>query len=41
MSVAWLHERMQDGDVDMSYCNTSDQSADVYTKTFSDPQKWA
>jgi hypothetical protein len=41
VSVAWLHERMQDGDVGMSYCDTSDQSADVYTKTFGDPQKWA
>ena len=42
VSVAWLHERFQDPEVNAkTFCEESDQMcADIYTKAFTDPVKW-
>jgi len=40
VSVAWLWERFQEDDYDLTYCESADQCADVYTKASSDKFKW-
>ena len=41
VSIAWLWERFQHDEYDLSYCDTADQAADIYTKAFTDKFKWA
>ena len=40
VSVAELHEQWKNGLYNIEYTESADQSADIYTKTFSDPTKW-
>jgi len=40
VSVAWLSERVQMPDIRLSYCQTIDMVADIYTKAFADATKW-
>ena len=40
VSVAWLSERFQEEEYELSYCDTSDRAANIYTKAFADPGKW-
>jgi hypothetical protein len=40
VSVSWLHERFKDKDLALDYIQTNDQAADVFTKSFTDKQKW-
>jgi hypothetical protein len=39
VSVAWLSERVQMPDIQLSYCQTADMVADIYTKAFADATK--
>ena len=40
ISVAWLHERFLQKDATLVYEVTTKMCADIYTKAFSDPNKW-
>ena len=40
MSVAWLHERFSTAGIELVYEMTHRQSADIYTKAFTEPLKW-
>ena len=40
LPIAWLHERFKQGDIDIKYEVSSRMSADIYTKAFSDADKW-
>ena len=40
ISVAWLHERFARDDVALVYEITTKMCADVYTKAFTDPNRW-
>ena len=44
IAVSWLHERLAAKDikdpVDLEYTKSEDMAADIYTKAFSDPDKW-
>jgi hypothetical protein len=38
--LRWLHERVVENDVELNYCMSADQAADIFTKAFTDPAKW-
>ena len=38
--LRWIHERIVDKEVEVKYCLSKDQSADIFTKGFSEPIKW-
>ena len=40
VSVEWLSERIQSPEIQLTYCQTLDMVADIYTKAFADPMKW-
>ena len=40
VSVDWLHERCSADDIDLIPETTDRQAADIYTKTFTNPDKW-
>ena len=40
VSVAWLHETFKSKDLDLAYEISSRMCADIYTKAFTDPDKW-
>eukprot|EP00971_Amphidinium_carterae_P019647 387308-Amphidinium_carterae.1 len=40
VSVAWLHEVFLSGNMILNKCDTNDQSADIFTKSFTDETKW-
>ena len=39
--VRWLHERFNDVHNQLHYCPTDKQCADIFTKAFDNPEKWA
>ena len=39
-SVAWLHERFKEPDLQLVYELSAKMAADIYTKGFTDGQKW-
>ena len=44
VSVAWLHDvfdKILSGQLKLTYCPTAEQKADIFTKAFTDVQKWA
>ena len=40
ISVAWLYERFQQGDLKLVYEESAKMCADIYTKAFTDVKKW-
>ena len=40
VSVAWLHEQYSGDSMDTSYCDSSLQCADIFTKAFTDKIRW-
>ena len=40
LPIAWMHERFKAGDLDLRYEVSSRMAADIYTKAFSDSDKW-
>ena len=41
VSVAWLHERFKEvQELQLLYTTSGRMCADIYTKAFSDPEKW-
>ena len=40
VSIAWLHERFKEQHHLMTYCESSKQAGDIYTKPFIDAAKW-
>ena len=40
VSVAWLSELIQEEEVDVQYCDTNEQAADIFTKPFTGIPKW-
>ena len=40
VDLAWLHENFLSKQFIMRYCDTSRQSADIFTKAFPNAQKW-
>ena len=40
VSVSWLHERCARGDFELEYCDTDEQCADIFTKSFVNAVKW-
>ena len=40
VSVAWLKEACDPGVVNLVYAKSEDMAADVFTKGFSDPERW-
>ena len=40
VSVAWLHETFKSDDLDLAYEVSSRMCADIYTKAFTDADKW-
>jgi hypothetical protein len=38
--LKWLHERIVNEDIELEYCVSSEQAADVFTKAFTEPTKW-
>ena len=40
VSVAWLHEQYSGDSMTTSYCDSSLQCADIFTKAFNDKQRW-
>ena len=40
VSVRWLHERFNEEWIDLGYCESDKQAADIFTKGFVDPLKW-
>ena len=40
VSVAWLHERFSGKDFKLVYEESAKMCADIYTKAFTDAQKW-
>ena len=40
VSIAWLHEQFKDKHQLMTYCESSKQAGDIYTKPFIDAAKW-
>ena len=40
VDLAWLHERVECGEVVLSYCQTNDMAAYIFTKAFSSWEKW-
>ena len=40
VSVSWLHEVFKKPDVQFAYELSSNMAAGIYTKAFTDPQKW-
>ena len=40
VDLAWLHEVVEGKEVSMSYIETDKQAADIFTKPFTDSQKW-
>ena len=40
VSVAWLHEQYSGDSMDTSYCDSSLQCADIFTKAFNDKIRW-
>ena len=39
--LKWMHERVENKDIELEYCESSKQAADVFTKAFTEPIKWA
>ncbi len=39
--LRWLHERVVEHDMEVNYCLTHEQRADIFTKGFTEPIKWA
>ena len=40
LPIAWMHERFKAGDIDLRYELSSRMAADIYTKAFTDSDKW-
>ena len=40
VSVAWLHERFKEKYLCLSYEESEKMAADIFTKVFTDPEKW-
>ena len=40
VSAAWLKEVCDSGVVNLAYAKSEDMAADVFTKGFSDPERW-
>ena len=40
VSVAWLHETFKGKDLDVAYDVSARMCADIYTKAFTDPERW-
>ena len=40
VDVAWLHERFESDDFELRYTESEQMAADIFTKGFSDPDKW-
>ena len=40
ISVAWLYERFKQGDLKLVYEESSKMCADIFTKAFTDVNKW-
>ena len=40
VSIAWLHERFKEPHLLMTYCESSKQAGDIYTKPVVDAAKW-
>ena len=40
LPIAWLHERFNAGDIEIKYEVSARMSADIYTKAFTDADKW-
>ena len=40
VSVAWLHEQNSGDSMTTSYCDSSLQCADIFTKAFNDKRRW-
>jgi len=40
LDLAWLCERFDKGDYNLTYCPTRSMSADIFTKGFTDKNKW-
>jgi hypothetical protein len=38
--LRWLHERVVEKDMQVEYCMSADQAADIFTKAFTEPNKW-
>ena len=38
--LRWLNERVKEKQMELHYCNTQDQAADIFTKPFTEPVKW-
>jgi len=40
VDIAWLHERFQEPEFELVYTVTTEQAADIFTKGFTDRDKW-
>jgi hypothetical protein len=40
LPIAWMHERFQAGDINLKYEVSAQMAADIYTKAFTDADKW-
>ena len=38
--LSWLHEQFEKGSFDMRYCESTHQCADIFTKAFTNLEKW-
>ena len=40
VGIGWIHERLIDKPYSIGYIDTNLQAVDIYTKGFTDPNKW-
>ena len=40
VSIGWLHERVATGDYNLVHTRTTNMTADIFTKPFTDPVTW-
>ena len=41
VSIQWLHEVCKQPYIDLQYIESAEQAADIFTKAFTEPNKWA